>query len=66
VRELKNFRKVRIEPGASKVVEFTLRADELQFIGRDMKPTVEPGEFDLWVAPSAAGGIRKSFALTRE
>ncbi|AGU50301.1 periplasmic beta-glucosidase BglX [Variovorax paradoxus B4] len=66
VRELKNFRKVRIEPGASKVVEFTLRADDLQFIGRDMKPTVEPGEFDLWVAPSAAGGIRKSFALTRE
>ncbi|KLN58813.1 periplasmic beta-glucosidase precursor [Variovorax paradoxus] len=66
VRELKNFRKVRIEPGASKVVEFALRADDLQFIGRDMKPTVEPGEFDLWVAPSAAGGIRKSFALTRE
>lgn len=66
VRELKNFQKVRIEPGASKVVEFTLGAEDLQFIGRDMKPTVEPGEFDLWVAPSATGGIRKSFALTRE
>jgi beta-glucosidase len=66
VRELKNFRKVRIESGASKVVEFTLGADDLQFIGRDMKPTVEPGEFDLWVAPSATGGLRKSFALTRE
>ncbi|CAN7467111.1 glycoside hydrolase family 3 N-terminal domain-containing protein [Variovorax paradoxus] len=66
VRELKNFRKVRIGPGASKVVEFTLRPDDLQFIGRDMKPTVEPGEFDLWVAPSAADGIKKSFALTRE
>ncbi|KQU83596.1 beta-glucosidase [Variovorax sp. Root318D1] len=66
VRELKNFRKVRIEPGASKVVEFTLGSEDLQFIGRDMKPTVEPGEFDLWVAPSATGGLRKSFALTRE
>jgi beta-glucosidase len=66
VRELKNFQKVRIEPGASKVVEFTLGAEDLQFIGRDMKPTVEPGEFDLWVAPSATGGIRKTFALTRE
>lgn len=66
VRELKGFRKVRIAPGASTVVEFTLTADDLQFIGRDMKPVVEPGEFDLWVAPSAASGIRKRFVLTRD
>jgi beta-glucosidase len=66
VRELKGFQKVRIEPGASKVVEFTLAAEDMAFIGRDMKPVVEPGEFDLWVAPSAAGGIRKRFVLTRE
>ncbi|MDQ0039405.1 glycoside hydrolase family 3 N-terminal domain-containing protein [Variovorax boronicumulans] len=66
VRELKGFQKVRIEPGASKVVEFTLAASDMAFIGRDMKPVVEPGEFDLWVAPSAASGIRKRFVLTRE
>jgi beta-glucosidase len=66
VRELKGFQKVRIEPGSSKVVEFTLAAADMAFIGRDMKPVVEPGEFDLWVAPSAAGGIRKRFVLTRE
>ncbi|SCX74240.1 glycoside hydrolase family 3 N-terminal domain-containing protein [Variovorax sp. EL159] len=66
VRELKGFKKVRIAPGASTVVEFTLTAADLQFIGRDMKPTVEPGEFDLWVAPSAASGIRRHFVLTRD
>jgi len=66
VRELKGFRKLAIAPGASETVEFTLTADDLSFIGRDMKPTVEPGEFDLWVAPSAAGGIRKRFVLTRD
>ena len=66
VRELKGFRKVTIAPGASAQVEFTLAADDLAFIGRDMKPVVEPGEFDLWVAPSAAGGIRKRFVLTRD
>jgi beta-glucosidase len=66
VRELKGFQKVRIEPGTSKVVEFTLTTADMQFIGRDMKPVVEPGEFDLWVAPSAASGIRKRFVLTRE
>ncbi|KQX29509.1 glycoside hydrolase family 3 N-terminal domain-containing protein [Variovorax sp. Root434] len=66
VRELKEFRKVDIAPGASTVVEFALTADDLAFVGRDMKPAVEPGDFDLWVGPSAAGGIRKQFALTRE
>ena len=66
VRELKGFRKLSIAPGASEVVEFTLTADDLSFIGRDMKPIVEPGEFDLWVAPSAASGIRKRFVLTRD
>ncbi len=66
VRELKNFRKVRIAPGASEVVEFTVGNDDLQFLGRDMKPVVEPGEIDLWIAPSAADGIRKRFVLTRE
>ncbi|KQX87996.1 glycoside hydrolase family 3 N-terminal domain-containing protein [Variovorax sp. Root473] len=66
VRELKNFRKVRIAPGASEVIEFTVGNDDLQFLGRDMKPVVEPGEVDLWIAPSAADGIRKRFVLTRE
>ncbi|MGE8199416.1 MAG: glycoside hydrolase family 3 C-terminal domain-containing protein, partial [Variovorax sp.] len=66
VRELKEFRKVDIAPGASTVVEFALTANDLAFVGRDMKPAVEPGDFDLWVGPSAAGGIRKQFALTRE
>jgi beta-glucosidase len=66
VRELKGFQKVRIEPGTSRVVEFMLTTADMAFIGRDMKPVVEPGEFDLWVAPSAADGIRKRFVLTRE
>ncbi len=66
VRELKAFRKVRIAAGATAEVDFRLAADELRFLGRDMKPTAEPGEFDLWVAPSAASGIRKRFVLTRD
>ncbi|MDH6594074.1 beta-glucosidase [Variovorax sp. TBS-050B] len=66
VRELKAFRKVRVAPGATTEVDFRLTADELRFLGRDLRPQVEPGAFDLWVGPSAAGGIRKSFVLARE
>lgn len=65
VRELKAFRKVRLAAGASQMVEFTLRASDLAFIGVDNRPTVEPGEFRVWVAPSAeAPGLRGAFELS--
>lgn len=65
VRELKAFRKVALAPGASETVRFVLRREQLEFIGRDLKPTVEPGLFDVWIAPSAqAQGVRSTFTLT--
>ena len=66
VRELKAFRRVALAPGASEVVRFTLRREQLLFIGLDDKPVVEPGEFDLWIAPSAeAEGLHARFELTQ-
>ncbi len=62
VRELKAFRKVALAPGQSEVVRFTLNADDLAFYGLQDRPVVEPGTFDLWVAPSAeAEGVHGTF-----
>ncbi|WP_241544104.1 glycoside hydrolase family 3 C-terminal domain-containing protein, partial [Xanthomonas translucens] len=64
VRELKDFRKVAVPAGGSVSVEFALRREDLLFVGQALKPTVEPGVFDLWVAPSAeAAGVSASFEL---
>ncbi len=64
VRELKAFRKVMLKPGERQVVAFTLRKADLMFVGRDLKPTVEPGRFQVWVAPSAqAEGVSGEFTL---
>jgi beta-glucosidase len=64
VRELKGFRKLALAPGQSEVVRFTLRAADLGFYGRDAKLTVEPGTFDVWIAPSAeSDGVRGSLDL---
>jgi beta-glucosidase len=66
VRELKAFRKLRLAPGASETVTFKLDRSLLLFIGRDNKPTVEPGLFDVWIAPSAeAEGVRGQFELVK-
>ncbi|WP_416365691.1 glycoside hydrolase family 3 N-terminal domain-containing protein [Sphingomonas aerolata] len=64
VRELKTFRRVALKPGERQVVSFTLRRDDLLFIGQDLVPTVEPGRFRLWIAPSAqAEGVSGEFQL---
>ena len=64
VRRLIAFRKVALAPGATETVSFRLRRELLQFIGRDLTSTIEPGLFDVWIAPSAESeGVHGSFAL---
>lgn len=48
-KELKGFRKIKLAPGESRTVEFTVGADQLQYIGQDYKPVVEPGQFRILV-----------------
>ena len=64
VRELKAFRKIALKPGERQRVSFTLRRSDLLFVGRDLRPTVEPGRFQIWIAPSAqAEGVSGAFTL---
>jgi len=64
VRELKAFRKIALAPGQSEVVRFTLNAGDLAFYGLQDRPVIEPGTFDVWIAPSAqAEGVHGSFDL---
>ena len=44
---------MRIAAGKTERVTFTLSRNDLLFIGKDLKPTVEPGSFDLSIASSA-------------
>ncbi|MNW39106.1 Periplasmic beta-glucosidase precursor [compost metagenome] len=64
-KELKGFRKIYLEPGETQTVKFTIGAEELQYIGPDMKTVVEPGEFQVCIGRhvndtlSAALQVRK-------
>ncbi len=51
--ELKDFTKVELAPGEMKTVRFKLSADQLRFLGPDLKPLLEPGTFNIFVGPSA-------------
>jgi beta-glucosidase len=53
VRELKGFARVELAPGEQKHVEFPLGFDELNFYNVDMKRTVEPTTYKIWVGGSS-------------
>ncbi|MDH4125372.1 MAG: glycoside hydrolase family 3 C-terminal domain-containing protein [Gammaproteobacteria bacterium] len=61
VRELKGFRKVRLDPGQETRVEFRLHTDDLAFFGRDNTLIVEPGEFHAWIGGSSDADLRVVF-----
>jgi beta-glucosidase len=63
VRELKGFRKLRLVPGASAQVSFTLTRAELAYVGSDLQPRVDLGRFDVWVGPSSVEGMKATFEL---
>jgi beta-glucosidase len=63
VRELKGFKRVTLEPGASTRVEFRLHTDDLAFYGRDNTLMVEPGEFHAWIGGSSEAGLQTAFSI---
>ena len=47
VKELRGFRRISIDPGETKTVEFILGPEELSFLNREMRRVVEPGTFKI-------------------
>ena len=53
IMELKDFKRVSLAPGESKLVEFTITPDKLSFLNLKMKTVAEPGWFDVMVGSSS-------------
>jgi len=47
LKELRGFRRIVLDPGQTKTVEFSLGTNELSFLNRDMHRVVEPGIFKI-------------------
>jgi beta-glucosidase len=64
VKELKDFKKVRLRPGESTVIKFIIDREKLAFYNQQLQWVAEPGKFDLMIG-SASDNIRlqSSFVL---
>jgi len=64
VRELKGFARVQLAPGESKHIELPLGFDELNFYNVDVKRTVEPTTYKIWVGGSSLATEETSLQIT--
>ena len=53
VKELKAFRRITLQPGESRTVEFSISANELAFLNEKMERVVEPGMFEVMMGGSS-------------
>lgn len=63
VRELKDYQKIKLNAGEEKEVSFELHTHQLKFYNRSLEYVLEKGDFNLWVAPHALGGLEENFVL---
>lgn len=64
VKELKGFRKIALEAGASKEVVFTLSEQDMSFYRHDMTFGVEPGEFEIMAGGNSSDLKRIRVTMT--
>jgi len=53
VKELKDFQKINLKPGESKIIHFTIDKEKLSFFNDQLRWVAEPGEFVLMIGSSS-------------
>ena len=61
VKELKGFQKIHLKPGDVRRVSFQILPDDLAFFNGKEYIT-EPGDFDVWIGPDSAEGLKADFS----
>jgi beta-glucosidase len=64
VKELKGFKRIHLKPGERSTVTFPVAPEALALWDIDMKFTVEPGAFEIFIGPSSAEGVSATLTVT--
>jgi len=65
VKELKDFSKIMLQPGESKVVTFTITEETLKFYNNSLKFAAEPGDFKVFVGSNSRDVKAVDFKLVK-
>ena len=66
VKELKDFKKIFLQPGESKVITFKIDKEKLSFYNEKLQWITQPGTFELMIGSSSADiRLKQFFELVR-
>lgn len=63
VKELKGFQKIMLKKGESKMISFTLTANDLKFFNDQLQYNFEPGDFKLFIGGNSRDVMETDFTL---
>ncbi|UCH14611.1 MAG: glycoside hydrolase family 3 C-terminal domain-containing protein [Bacteroidales bacterium] len=63
VKELKDFKRITIEPGKTETVKFLITKEKLEAFGMDMKREVQPGEFEIMAGKNSVDVITDTLTV---
>lgn len=66
VKELKDFKRVPLNPGETLTVAFELPTEALAFFNRYEMFAVEPGEFHVWIGGNSDTSLRAEFKVVED
>lgn len=62
VKELKRFKRIKLNPGEERVLEFILYPKDFEFHNGE-EWVIEPGEFQIWIGSSSKASLMSGFEL---
>lgn len=66
VKELKDFRKIQLDSGETKIIKFMIDKEKLSFYDQQLHWVAEPGDFELMIGASSADiRLRENFELIK-
>lgn len=63
IKELKNFRKVMLQPGEEEIIDFDISEEDLKFYNADLKYAAEPGAFKVYIGLDSEEVKEQQFRL---
>ncbi|PTQ93962.1 beta-glucosidase [Mucilaginibacter yixingensis] len=65
-QQLRAFQRVSIPAGGTQTVTFILNPSDLSYLDENLKPKVDPGEFEIFVGGNSVDGVTSKFTLVSE
>jgi beta-glucosidase len=66
VKELKAYKRVKLQPNEVKDIIFKIHTNQLGFHNQEMKYVTEPGEFRAWIGGSSDAELSAGFIIKQD